>query len=258
MEKFNLYSKKARAFFRVVSIIAVCILICSTTYRIASIGLSQLLSTWDGVSLVAQNVLSALLLLFVAISPNKFGLISIVTFLYALVIIVFDINNPMGMLMYFLGVFTLMARGFLNKNKKKKLIIFALIYIVLNFTKIRFGMDVFASEIINVLGYSFVMTMSYFFLQFFFRCENEDEEKNHILDLSIYPELKKRDADWLFCVQKKIKYETIAIESQMNIGSVKNRMKVVFDVLQVGDKTGFLNKYSDYEIYFGDEKISKD
>ena len=39
----------------------------------------------------------------------------------------------------------------------------------------------------------------------------------------------------------------------MSIGSVKNRIKVIFDIIGVGDKKGFLNKYSDFQICYGDD-----
>lgn len=39
----------------------------------------------------------------------------------------------------------------------------------------------------------------------------------------------------------------------MSLGSVKNRLRVIFDELEVGDKQGFLNKYSDFEICYGAE-----
>ena len=42
----------------------------------------------------------------------------------------------------------------------------------------------------------------------------------------------------------------------MSLGSVKNRLKVIFDEIGAGDKQGFLNKYSDYEICYGEEYSS--
>lgn len=45
------------------------------------------------------------------------------------------------------------------------------------------------------------------------------------------------------------------MEEKMTEGSVKNRMKIIYETLGVGDKQGFLNKYSEFEIYF-EEQIS--
>lgn len=80
-----------------------------------------------------------------------------------------------------------------------------------------------------------------------------DINKNRRLDIKEYPDLKKRDAEWLSEIILGNKYEMIAIESKMSLGSVKNRFKIIFDVLETGDKQGFLNKYSEYEICFGEE-----
>ena len=49
------------------------------------------------------------------------------------------------------------------------------------------------------------------------------------------------------------KYESLAFNYQMSLGSVKNRLKVIFDEIGAGDRQEFFNKYSDYEICYGDE-----
>ena len=76
---------------------------------------------------------------------------------------------------------------------------------------------------------------------------------NKKLDKKKYPDLKKRDAEWLAAIIQKTKYEAIAIDSSLSVGTVKNRFRIIFDELCVGDKQGFLNKYSDFEILYGDE-----
>jgi len=73
------------------------------------------------------------------------------------------------------------------------------------------------------------------------------------LDLKEYPDLKRRDAEWLYEIIRGNKYESIAIEAKMSLGSVKNRFKIIFDVLETGDRQGFLNKYSEYEICYGED-----
>ena len=83
-----------------------------------------------------------------------------------------------------------------------------------------------------------------------------DETSDHILDIKEYQKLNKRDAIWLCNILKKKKYEAIAIDSKITLGAVKNRFKLIFNELCVGDKQGFLNTYSDYKIYFGDELIT--
>ena len=76
--------------------------------------------------------------------------------------------------------------------------------------------------------------------------------------MKLYPELKQRDAEWLKAILKGEKYQYIAIEYKMSVGSVKNRFKYIFSILECGDRRGFITSYADYEIIFHDEKISDD
>lgn len=75
------------------------------------------------------------------------------------------------------------------------------------------------------------------------------------LDIKEYSDLKLRDAKWLIEILNNKKYQYIATEYNITLGAVKNRMKIIFKTLGVGDKQGFLNKYENYEIYYG-EKVS--
>ena len=47
-------------------------------------------------------------------------------------------------------------------------------------------------------------------------------------------------------------YDAIAIKSKVAPGTVKNRLKFIFSVLEVGDKQGFINEYSTFEICYGE------
>ncbi|MCR4940607.1 MAG: hypothetical protein K5930_10950, partial [Treponemataceae bacterium] len=78
------------------------------------------------------------------------------------------------------------------------------------------------------------------------------------LDIQEFPELKKRDAEWLAKILCGEKYEYLSINYKMSLGSVKNRLKIIYAEIGVGDKLGFLNKYSDYEICYGDNFSSND
>ena len=66
------------------------------------------------------------------------------------------------------------------------------------------------------------------------------------LNLKNYNKLTIRDALWLIQIQNKVKYDAIAIKSKVAPGTVKNRLKFIFSVLEVGDKQGFINEYSTF------------
>lgn len=116
----------------------------------------------------------------------------------------------------------------------------------------RFGKEVFFNSFIDKIAYSFVMFLCLFFFQIYIFDLFEANNSDNKLDIQKFPELKKRDAEWLVEILNGEKYEALAINYHMSLGSVKNRLKVIFDEIGVGDKQGFLNKYSDYEICYGD------
>ena len=53
----------------------------------------------------------------------KFGITSLISFCYSAMIIPFEQENYMGIMMYFLGVALLFVRGLMKKHTKVKLII---------------------------------------------------------------------------------------------------------------------------------------
>ena len=88
-----------------------------------------------------------------------------------------------------------------------------------------------------------------------FRAYYNDYNTNsssRILNLKNYDKLTIRDALWLIQIQNKLKYDAIAIKSKVAPGTVKNRLKFIFSVLEVGDKQGFINEYSTFEICYGE------
>ena len=74
------------------------------------------------------------------------------------------------------------------------------------------------------------------------------EEKK--LNLALYPKLTERDCRILQKIQRGEKYVFIAKEEGLTEGSLKNRLHIVFDTLETGDKQGFLTYYSDWELYY--------
>lgn len=74
------------------------------------------------------------------------------------------------------------------------------------------------------------------------------EAENHT-EIKHVEKAKKIDilkSSYTYCEHPEINYH-------MSLGAVKNRLKILFDEIGVGDKQGFLNKYSDYEICYGDD-----
>lgn len=234
------------------ALIAILILVISDTVYYIEYGWHGMLSKTNKYVLLSfvQNFVIILFLVFFLLNPEKVGVLSVISFYYSVSIFICEPGNMMALFMYFLSISSLYARGYFNKNRKVKNIIAICFLLILIFSEVRFGKEIFIKAFIQNIGFSFVFGCSLFFI-FSYAGDLQDlQQENNKLNIHNYPDLKKRDADWLVKVQKGEKYGSIAIDEKMSVGSVKNRFKIIFDELGVGDRKGFLNKYSDYEIFY--------
>ena len=250
------YSKFNLLCFRLFALIAIVILIATF---INSIIYKNLFSSYSNTIIYFTNIITIFLLFFVLIYPQKIEVCSVITFIYSLQIFIFEPNNTMGLFMYILTVAMLYARGFYNIHKKQKNIFTIIIFILLNLSQMRFGSKTFLNSLIQTVGFSFIYFLSIYFIKAAIRNEYNTNSSSNILNLKNYAKLTIRDALWLIQIQNKVKYDAIAIKSKVAPGTVKNRLKFIFSVLEVGDKLGFLNEYSTFEICYGEyssEQIS--
>ena len=255
-KKKPFYTKKTLLLFRLFALIAIVILITSFIY---SIIYKNLFSSYSNTIFYFTNIISIFLLFFVLIYPQKIEICSIITFIYSLQIFIFEPNNTMGLFMYILTVAMLYARGFYNIHKKQKNIFTIIIFILLNLSQMRFGSKIFLNSLIQTVGFSFIYLLSIYFIKAAIRNDYNTNSSSNILNLKNYDKLTIRDALWLIQIQNKVKYDAIALKSKVAPGTVKNRLKFIFSVLEVGDKQGFINEYSTFEICYGEyssEQIS--
>ena len=255
-KKKPFYTKKTLLLFRLFALIAIVILITSF---INSIIYKNLFSSYSNTIFYFTNIISIFLLFFVLIYPQKIEVCSVITFIYSLQIFIFEPNNTMGLFMYILTVAMLYARGFYNIHKKQKNIFTIIIFILLNLSQMRFGSKIFLNSLIQTVGFSFIYLLSIYFIKAAIRNDYNTNSSSNILNLKNYDKLTIRDALWLIQIKNKVKYDAIAIKSKVAPGTVKNRLKFIFSVLEVGDKQGFINEYSTFEICYGEyssEQIS--
>lgn len=248
-KKKTFYTKKTLLLFRLFALIAIVILITSFIY---SIIYKNLFSSYSNTIFYFTNIISIFLLFFVLIYPQKIEVCSVITFIYSLQIFIFEPNNTMGLFMYILTVAMLYARGFYNIHKKQKNIFTIIIFILLNLSQMRFGSKIFLNSLIQTVGFSFIYLLSIYFIKAAIRNDYNTNSSSNILNLKNYDKLTIRDALWLIQIQNKVKYDAIAIKSKVAPGTVKNRLKFIFSVLEVGDKQGFINEYSTFEICYGE------
>lgn len=119
MKKANVYSHTVQAFIRIISIVAIIILVISNTRRIEFYEIKQLITMYyEFFSFIINCITIILFIIIIIIYPTKLGLLSIIPFLYGSLILIFEPRNNMGIFMFGLSIITLYARGFFNKQKK--------------------------------------------------------------------------------------------------------------------------------------------
>lgn len=196
------------------------------------------------------NSLILILCSFILFYPLNRYLLSITLFFHSTLILILNPSNPIGTLLYLMGVLTIDQK---SKNKyPSKYIFLILCFLFLLFTNIRCGLKFFINIFISNFVFLFVILAFNFFFEL--RILSILKSKKKILNLFEYKSfgITKRDSEWLQLIQKNIKYETIAINYELSIGTVKNRLKIIYDILNLKDKSDFLNKYKDHIIEYQD------
>lgn len=253
MKKINIYSNGIQLVIRIISLLAIIILVSSNTRKVDFLNLEESQKFNLVLFSFVVNCISIFLFFLLVVFPTRIEILSLLASLYGITIILFEPQNNMGILMCGLSLMSLYARGMFNKHKRIKEVIVFSFLTILTFSELRFGKEIFINCFFEKLVYSFVFLLCLFFMQAYVFDVFETNTLNCKLDIQKFPELKKRDAEWLFEILNGEKYESISIDYHMSLGSVKNRFKVIFNEIGVGDKKGFLNKYSDYEICYGDD-----
>ncbi|MBQ1833397.1 MAG: hypothetical protein II114_06470 [Treponema sp.] len=249
----KLYSKQTQLIFKIFSIAMMIALTVANLCVFLTNGFATLTNPKLFVPVIANSffVFGFLIAFFF---PTRIGVFSALSFLYSTTVFLLDPKSPIAVPMFFLALATLYARGSFKENKKIKIIIASVLYIALNLTMLRFGIQFFIDVFLDKLGMALVISSIVFFMQIYTHDIYEKKEKENCLDLSQYPDLTKRDSEWLRMILNGEKYTAISVDYKMAIGSVKNRLKFIFSTLGVGDKQGFLSLYKGFKICYGEEK----
>ena len=197
------------------------------------------------------NLIVIIFCILLALNPYKLEFLAISSFYYSFMGIIFELDNPMGICMFFLGITVLYVRGFFLTEKKKKVTALCLLYIVMILSGIHFGFTVFLDSLINKIAYTLVLSIIFFLLVACnYKIESSVDKSTKILNLSIYPELVQNDVSLLQKVLENKQYKVIALETSKAEGTVRNRLNKIYDVLGVMDRMGFISTYMGYEIVF--------
>ena len=197
------------------------------------------------------NCICLILFIVFLFIPQHFIIFSIISFLYSFKIILVDTvaEYPIGQLLYLMGVACLVFLGFYRYRRPPKIIITITINYALIITNIRFGFDVLIKSLITTIGYTLVFFVTLFFSAGFFRFLYTMKHAR-VWDLSQYPELTERDKEWLKQILEEKRYEEIAANSGITVGTLKNRMHQIFNIVGIDDRISLLATYGGYEVKF--------
>ena len=246
-----MYSRKAKLIIRIIAIIAVVILITANIFK-------HLFTLWTDDNTIVPielyyliiNIIVIILFILVFIFPQKFMLVAIACSYYSVNIITNEPHNCMGILMYCLGTSILIFRGFFRNHAKIKITILALILLILESFRLRFSSTVIRESLLDDFAFSFVYIIGMVFI-YGYASRNSDYSKK--LNIAKYNELKESDAEMLRRVLANQQYKVIAIDLNRTEGTIRNRLNKVYDILGVGDRTGFITTYSGFEVVYEPE-----
>ena len=195
--------------------------------------------------------ISLIFFIIFLILPQHFVFFSIISFLYSFKIIIVDTIAvyPIGQLLYLMGIACLVYLGYYRHKRPPKIICSITANYILIFSNLRFGTDVLITSLITAIGYTLVFFVTLFFSASFFRFLYGMKHAR-VWDLSQYPELTKRDKEWLKQILEEKRYEEIATDSGITVGTLKNRMHQIFNIVGVDDRISLLASYGGYEVKF--------
>ena len=247
----SLYSEKVLFTIKTTSLISIILLFIRNILRIYN--WYSIKAIIDPVELRAciVSIITSIIFFILFLRPHKFILIGIIALYYSLEIAFHDANDMLCIPMYFIGVATFSIRGFFNQNRKLKLSLFILFYIIICVFPLRFGFNEFVSSLLLKIVNTFIFLVAVFFIT-----ENNGNkirdysQTEYILNIANYDKLNSRDAEMLELLLQKKAYKEIAAFENLKEGTVKNRMSIIFSILGTGDKVGFLNRYGKYKIVY--------
>lgn len=254
--KSNLYTKRNLSIVRIISLITIIILSCAVS-KVILLGENfnnskEIIGNSIGTILV--DIICIICACILVIWPEKFIIISIVSFMYSIIIFIDEPNNQMGILMCLLCYFTLYLRNFFYSHKRIKIIILGLIFFCSWLSEIRFGFSVFLGSFFYTISFLSVICIILFFFKEHIIIETKNQSSIKILNLFTYIGTRKEDVQLLQLVLEKKQYLEISQIVFRTEGTVRNRLNKLYDILGVADRIGFVTTYVGYEIVY-DETI---
>ena len=122
-----------------------------------------------------------------------------------------------------------------------------LFYLITVLFYMRSGWAFFVTQLLDILQILMVTGCIIFIMFEYMKAQSVPDK---VLNIAEYPETTERDAKWLTLVQQGVKYEAIAIDYELTLGTVQNRLNKIYHILETGDRIGFLSIYSNAQIVY--------
>ena len=183
--------------------------------------------------------------------PRKYELFALISFVYSIKIITVDTipEKPIGFILYLAGTSCLLHKNFYKNHTLIKIIITIATYFTLLLHSLRFGIQVYIDSLIITFGYGLAVLSTIFFVVNFLKIMHV-KKTARVWDLSQYSGLTSRDKEWLKQILEEKRYEEIAKDSDVTVGTLKNRMHQIFSIVGITDRISLLATYGGYEVKF--------
>lgn len=240
----SFYSKQFLLFIRIVSVFFIGILLYLTAHAFYDVFSLHDYSCLFGLFF---GPVSLVILVFVMFNPEKLAL-------FVPSLLFFSISNSIGnsnpafpIIFMELAALLLWVRGFFKTHKTLKILALVLVYIIPLLFSLRLGWNAFAAQLFDIVQIILVTFSTIFILYEYLKTQSP---KDKVLNIAEYPETTERDAKWLELVQQGTKYEAIAIDYELTLGTVQNRLNKLYHILETGDRIGFLSIYANAKIVY--------
>ena len=240
----SIYSKSFLRFIRLVSILFIAILLYLTGHAFYDV---FILHDYPCIFGLVFGPVSLVILAFIIAKPEKLALFVPSLFYFSITNSIGDSNPAFPVILMELAVILLWIRGFFRCHKSLKICGILILYFVPFFSGLRFGKDFFFNRAFDTIQLV-PLTFCIIFILYEYMKSQSAEDK--ILNIADYPETTKRDAQWLELIQQGVKYEAIAIDFELTLGTVQNRLNKLYHILETGDRIGFLSIYSNAKIVY--------
>ncbi len=242
----SFYSKQFLTFIRIASGIFIGILLYLTGHAVYDV---FFIKDYGCIFGLICGPLSILILFFVLLKPERLALFVPPLILYSLSNAIGNANPAFPIIFLELAIVLLWVRGFFNCHKAIKIISLCLFYLITVLLYLRSGWTYFAGQLLDILQILLISLCIIFIIYEYMKTQAQNV-KDKTLNIAAYPETTERDAKWLSLVQQGVKYEAIAIDYELTLGTVQNRLNKIYHILETGDRIGFLSIYSNAKIIY--------